>query len=57
MVNEYNFPENAGTTKNRIRKIGARLQPSKMAIRTILLYAGCIQQVKTRTAKFALNLN
>ena len=57
MVNEYNFTEQSGTTKNKIRKIGARLQPSKMAIRTILLYAGCMQQVNTRPAKFALNLN
>lgn len=57
MINEYNFPENTGITKNKKRKIGARLQPSKMAVRAILLYAGCIQQVRTRTAQFAMNLN
>ena len=57
MVDEYNLTGNTGTTKNRIRKMGARLQPSKMAVRAILIYAGCMQQVKTSTAKFALNLN
>lgn len=57
MVDEYNFPENTGITKNKIRKFGARLHPSKMAVRAILLYAGCMQQVKTSTAKFVLNMN
>lgn len=57
MVDEYNFTGKTGTTKNKMRKIGARLQPSKMAVRAILLYAGCMQQVKTSTAKFSLNLN
>ena len=57
MVNEYNFPGKTGITKIKTRKAVTKLKPSKMAIRTILLYAGCMQQVRTRTAKFAFNLN
>lgn len=58
MVNEYNLSGiDTGTTKKQIRKIGAKLQPSKLVIRAILLYAGCMQQVKTKSAEFALNLN
>ncbi len=58
MVNEYNFTgSSTGTTRSRKSKMAAKHQPSKMTLRAILLYAGCVQQVITKTAKFSLNLN